>query len=314
MNEHTFDINNKKIYVAGSEGMVGSAVCRELEKENCQVIKTPRSETDLMDKQSLDRWMSSNNPDAVIICAAKVGGILANQSYPVDFLYNNLIMQCNLINSSYKHKVKKLVFLGSSCIYPKFSPQPITEETLMSGNLERSNEWYAIAKIAGIKLCQAYRKQYNCDFVSAMPTNLYGPNDNFDLENSHVIPALIRKCYEAKKTNNDTLEVWGSGNVKREFMHVDDCAKAIIFLLKNYSESEHINIGTGSDITIKDLVQMIKKIFEYKGRILFDSSKPEGTPQKLLDVSKINKLGWKAKINLKEGLTKVISELTEDNF
>tara|TARA_A100001011_G_scaffold191418_1_gene200068 strand:+ start:1623 stop:2567 length:945 start_codon:yes stop_codon:yes gene_type:complete len=314
MKEYKFDINNKKIYVAGSEGMVGSAVCRELEKENCKVIKTPRSETDLIDKHSIDRWMSANNPDAVIICAAKVGGIMANQTYPVDFLYNNLMMQCNLINSSFEHNVKKLVFLGSSCIYPKFSPQPIKEETLLSGNLERSNEWYAIAKIAGIKLCQAYRKQYNCDFISAMPTNLYGTNDNFDLENSHVIPALIRKCYEAKKNNNDTLAVWGSGNVRREFMHVDDCAKAIIFLLKVFSDTEHINIGTGSDITIKNLVEIIKKIFGYKGNILFDSSKPEGTPQKLLDVSKINKLGWKAKIDLEEGLKKVIGELKEENF
>jgi len=306
MTEVKFDLKKKKVFVAGHNGMVGKEVIKELSKESCIPIQVDRSKLDLLSQDQVNNWFLINKPDVVIICAAKVGGILANSKYPVDFLYNNLMIQSNIIHSSYMVKVKKLVFLGSSCIYPKHAKQPISEDQLLSGPLEPTNEPYAIAKISGIKLCQAYRNQYNCDFISAMPTNLYGPNDNFDLNNSHVIPALIKKFINAKKNNIDHVVIWGSGLPKREFLHVNDCAKAILFLLKNYSGDNHINIGYGKDISIKELALTIKDIIGYKGDLLFDENKPDGTPRKLLCTKKINQLGWSPKLSLRKGLEDTI--------
>jgi|TARA_B110001450_G_C17667498_1_gene500279 GDP-L-fucose synthase len=298
----TFDLTGKKVFVCGHSGMVGSAVVRALKTANCVILTATRSQLDLVNQQEVKHWMDVAKPDVVILCAAKVGGILANDSFPSEFLYQNLMIESNIIHASHDIGVEKLLFLGSSCIYPKFADQPIREEALLSGALESTNEWYAIAKIAGIKLCQSYRKQYGCDFISAMPTNLYGPGDNYDLQGSHVIPALLRKCHEAKIANANFMSVWGSGEVFREFMHVDDCADGIIFLLKNYSESDHINLGVGEDITIKMLAETICEVVGFEGGLKFDSSFPSGTPRKILDVSRINKLGWKAKIGLKQGL------------
>ena len=305
MPNYSYDINGKKIFIAGHNGMVGSALLRKLSKENCILQVAERSEVDLMNQSEVDDWLSENKPNVVIICAAKVGGIHANNKYPVEFLYNNLMIESNLINSSFNAGTEKLIFLGSSCIYPKNCPQPMTENSLLTGALEPTNEWYAIAKIAGIKLCQAYRKQYGKDYISAMPTNLYGPGDNYDLSTSHVIPALIRKCHEAKINNKPFMEVWGTGGVRREFLHVDDCAEAIIHLLKHYSGVEQVNIGTGKDITIKELVMVIKNIIGFNGDMRFDKSRPDGTPRKLLDINKIKSLGWSPRIQLEDGLSKV---------
>lgn len=305
MPNYSYDINSKKIFIAGHNGMVGSALLRKLSKENCILQVAERSEVDLMNQSEVDDWLSENKPNVVIICAAKVGGIHANNKYPVEFLYNNLMIESNLINSSFNAGIEKLIFLGSSCIYPKNCPQPMTENSLLTGPLEPTNEWYAIAKIAGIKLCQAYRKQYGKDYISAMPTNLYGPGDNYDLSTSHVIPALIRKCHEAKINNKPFMEVWGTGAVRREFLHVDDCAEAIIHLLKHYSGVEQVNIGTGKDITIKELVTVIKNIIGFNGDMRFDKSRPDGTPRKLLDINKIKSLGWSPRIQLEDGLSKV---------
>ena len=305
MPNYCYDINSKKIFIAGHNGMVGSALLRKLSKENCILQVAERSEVDLMNQSEVDDWLSENKPNVVIICAAKVGGIHANNKYPVEFLYNNLMIESNLINSSFNAGIEKLIFLGSSCIYPKNCPQPMTENSLLTGPLEPTNEWYAIAKIAGIKLCQAYRKQYGKDYISAMPTNLYGPGDNYDLSTSHVIPALIRKCHEAKINNKPFMEVWGTGAVRREFLHVDDCAEAIIHLLKHYSGVEQVNIGTGKDITIKELVTVIKNIIGFNGDMRFDKSRPDGTPRKLLDINKIKSLGWSPRIQLEDGLSKV---------
>ena len=301
-------MSKPRIFVAGHNGMVGSAVLRKLINEKCKILTTDRSEVDLINQFQVIKWFDSNKPDVVILCAAKVGGIQANDKYPVDFLYNNLMIQNNIIHASYSTNVKKLIFLGSSCIYPRDCSQPMHEESLLTGQLESTNQWYAIAKIAGIKLCQAYRKQYDKDYISAMPTNLYGPGDNYDLYSSHVIPALLRKCHEAKISNNNFMEVWGTGKVKREFLHVDDCAEAIIFLLKHYSQNEHINVGTGIDITIEDLTKTIQKVVGYSGDIKFDSSKPDGTPRKLLNTEKINNLGWISKIPLESGLRSVYED------
>jgi len=311
MSKYFFDISNKKIFIAGHKGMVGSAVQRKLTSESCTILTAERSQLDLMNQKEVSLWFEKNKPDVVILCAAKVGGIYANNKFPVDFLYNNLTIQTNIISESFKNDVKKLVFLGSSCIYPRDCEQPMSEKSLLTGSLESTNEWYAIAKIAGIKLCQAYRKQYKKDYISAMPTNLYGPGDNYDLSSSHVIPALLRKCHEAKINKEESMEVWGTGTVKREFLHVDDCAEAIIHLLKNYSDSEQVNIGTGTDITIKELTKTIQKVIDYNGGIKFDSSKPDGTPRKLLDTSKINSLGWSPKISLEKGLQKVYEDFVK---
>ncbi len=299
-----YNLADKRIWVAGDNGMVGAAVCRALASENCEILTAPRAELDLLRQSDVDDWCAQEKPDAVIVCAARVGGILANDTYPADFIYQNLTLETNIIHSAYKAEVEKLIFLGSSCIYPKHAAQPIKEDALLTGPLEATNEWYAIAKIAGIKLCQAYRKQYGCDFISAMPTNLDGPGDNFDLETSHVVPALLRKCHEAHINNQEYMEVWGTGNVRREFLYVDDCAAGIIFLLKNYSSSQHINLGTGVDITVKELAELVKNTISFTGTLQFDPSKPNGTPKKLLDVSSVLRLGWRPQTTLREGLEK----------
>jgi GDP-L-fucose synthase len=298
-----FDLTNKRIWVAGHRGMVGRAVVRALADEPCEVLTVDRQSCDLTRQSEVESWMADNKPDAIILCAARVGGILANDTYPADFIYDNLMIESHIIAAAHQQKTEKLLFLGSSCIYPKMASQPISEQALLTGDLEPTNEWYAIAKIAGIKLCQAYRKQHGCDFISAMPTNLYGPYDNFDLQSSHVIPALMRKCHEAKISGAASMEVWGSGKVMREFLHVDDCAAGIIYLLKHYSDHEHVNLGTGEDVTITQLVETIQHVVGFDGTLRFDTSKPDGTPRKLLDVSKINQLGWTHTTSLAQGLT-----------
>jgi len=300
------------IYVAGHSGLVGSAIARRLEQEGySNLLLRSRSELDLISQASVEEFFKKEKPDYVFLAAAKVGGILANNNYPADFIYTNLMMQTNVIHSAYRYGVKKLLFLGSSCIYPKFAPQPLKEEYLLTGPLEPTNEPYAIAKIAGIKMCQSYNRQYCTNFISVMPTNLYGPNDNFELDTSHVLPALIRKFHEAKLNDAKSVTVWGSGSPYREFLYVDDLADACVFLMKNYNahpESDLglsiINVGTGEDIMIKDLAWMIKGIVGFEGDIEWDGSKPDGTPRKLLDVNKINTLGWKTKTSLDEGIRK----------
>lgn len=296
-----------KIFVAGHRGMVGSAIVRKLSAAGYTnlVLKTS-DELDLRDQLQVKNFFENEKPEYVLLAAAKVGGILANNTYRANFLYENLMIEANVIHNSYVHDVKKLLFLGSSCIYPKLAEQPLREETLLSGFLEETNEPYAIAKIAGIKLCENYRRQYGCDFISAMPTNLYGPNDNYDLKNSHVIPALIRKFKEAKTTQAPAVEIWGTGTPLREFLHVDDLADACLFLIKNYSALEFVNVGSGSELTIKELALLIKKIVGYEGELKFDITKPDGTPRKLMDVSKLEKLGWRYSIDLKDGLQQVI--------
>lgn len=291
------------IYVAGHRGLVGSAIVRCLKKNGYTHILTCTStELDLRNQSMTDEFFSMLRPQYVFLAAAKVGGIAANQQYPADFIYDNIIIESNIIHAAHKYGVKKLLFLGSSCIYPKFAPQPLREEVLLTGALEPTNEWYAIAKIAGIKLCQAFRKQYGDNFIAVMPTNLYGINDNFDLETSHVLPALIRKFHEAKISGSPAVTVWGTGSPRREFLYVDDLAEACYFLMKNYNEPDIINIGTGIDICIRDLALLIKEIIGFKGKIEFDDSRPDGTPIKLLDVNKINKLGWQAKTELRTGI------------
>ena len=298
---------NSKIYIAGHNGMVGSAICRELTLQGYKnIITQSRLELDLLNQNQVKDFFDKTNPEYVFLAAAKVGGIEANRSQPAEFIYENLQIQNNIIHNSYLNKVKKLIFLGSSCIYPKFAKQPIKEEYLLTGELEPTNYAYAIAKIAGVKMCQAYNEQYGCNFISAMPTNLYGINDNFDLKTSHVLPALIRKFHEAKINNAEFVEVWGSGEPKREFLHVDDLAKACIFLANSdIAHEDIINIGTGQDLSIKDLAELIKKITGFKNKIQFNTNKPDGTPRKMLDVSKINNLGWKAKTNLADGVKRV---------
>ena len=298
-----------KIYIAGHLGMVGSAIHRRLENEGFKdfVFRTS-DELDLRDQQAVADFFAKEKPAYVFLAAAKVGGILANNTYRAEFLYDNLMIQSNVIENSYRRGVKKLLFLGSSCIYPKLAPQPLKEDYLLTGLLEHTNEPYAIAKIAGIKMCDAYRSQYGCNFISVMPTNLYGPNDNYDLNTSHVLPALIRKFHEAKVQDQPEVIVWGSGTPRREFLHADDMADACVFLMKNYNEEGLINIGVGEDLSIKELAEMIKEITGYKGKVVFDASKPDGTPRKLMDILKLSSLGWKATIHLKEGIEKTYSE------
>lgn len=301
-----------KIYVAGHKGMVGSSIVRKLLAEGYHnLIFRTSFELDLRNQAVVEKFFEIEKPEYVFLAAAKVGGILANNTYRADFLYENLMIEGNVIHQSYVHAVKKLLFLGSSCIYPKMAPQPLKEEYLLSGYLEETNEPYAIAKIAGIKLCEAYRSQYGCNFISAMPTNLYGPNDNFDLSTSHVIPALIRKFVEAKIENKPSVEVWGSGKPLREFMHVDDLAEACFFLMNHYNEKTFVNIGLGEDISIADLANLIKKITGYNGVINWDASKPDGTPRKLMSVDILNSLKWKPKISLQEGLRRVIGDFEQ---
>jgi GDP-L-fucose synthase len=295
-----------KIFVAGHNGMVGSAICRALEAGGfSNIIKRRSSELDLRDQPAVRNFFRAEKPDYVFLAAAKVGGILANNTYRADFIYQNLMIQNNVIHQSYEAGVKKLMFLGSSCIYPKMAPQPLKEDYLLTGTLEPTNEPYAIAKIAGIKMCEAYRAQYGCDFISVMPTNLYGPNDNYDLQNSHVLPALIRKFHTAKMNQSPQVEIWGSGSPKREFLHADDLADACLFLMENYNEPDLVNIGTGEDISIKDLALLVKKVVGYEGELNFNSSKPDGTPRKLLDVSKLHAYGWKHRIDLEGGIRDV---------
>lgn len=300
-----------RIYVAGHRGMVGSAIVRKLQKEGYSNIITRTSkELDLRSQQAVFDFFGKAKPDYVFLAAAKVGGIMANNTYRAEFLYDNLCIQNNIIHGSYLNGVRKLMFLGSSCIYPKLAPQPLKEEFLLTGLLEPTNEPYAIAKIAGIKMCEAYRDQYGCNYISVMPTNLYGPNDNYDLQNSHVLPALIRKFHEAKVENKPFVELWGTGGPLREFMHVDDLADACFFLMHNYNGRELVNIGVGEDISIKDLALLIKDITGYTGELKWDITKPDGTPRKLMDVSKLNNLGFKARISLEEGIRSVYEEFS----
>lgn len=301
-----------KIYLAGHHGMVGSAIQRKLENSGFNnIIVATSSELDLRRQKEVESFFEYHKPQYVFLAAARVGGIHANNTYRAEFIYDNLLIQSNIIHSAYINHVQKLLFLGSSCIYPKMAEQPIKEEYLLSGKLEPTNQPYALAKISGIEMCQAYRDQYNANFISGMPTNLYGPNDNYDLENSHVLPALIRKIHTAKKNNDSHVEMWGTGKVKREFLHVDDLADACVFLMQNYNERDIVNIGTGEDISIFELAQLIKSIIGFEGEIKHDLSKPDGTPRKLLDVSRIHKLGWKAKIGLVEGIRSVYDKLDQ---
>ncbi|MEO1610325.1 MAG: GDP-L-fucose synthase [Pseudomonadota bacterium] len=297
-----FQLSGKRIFVAGHRGLVGSALVRRLQSENCEIITAGKSELDLRRQDAVEWFINNNQLDAVIVAAAKVGGILANSTYPVDFLYDNLMIEANLISAAYLAGVSKLLFLGSSCIYPRLATQPMREEVLLTGPLEPNNEWYAMAKIAGIKLCQAYRLQYGANFISAMPTNLYGPYDNFDLASSHVLPALLRKIHQAKEERQDEVVVWGTGKPRREFLHVDDVADALVFLLRNYDGLEHINVGTGEDVSIEELALIIAQVVGFKGQVKYDTSKPDGTPRKLLDVSRMSGLGWKAQIALPDGI------------
>ena len=297
-----FSLAGQRVWVAGHRGMVGQALLRRLEREEAVVLTASRTDVDLTRQDQVEHWMQANKPDAVIVAAAKVGGILANEIYPADFLYNNLMISNHIIHTAYTIGVKKLLFLGSSCIYPKLAPQPMREDALLTGPLEPTNEWYAIAKIAGIKLCQAYRKQHGCDFISAMPTNLYGPHDNFDLNSSHVIPALMRKAHQAKQDQSDNMTIWGSGTPLREFMHVDDLADALLFVLQNYSGHDHINIGTGEEYSIAQLAQTVGNAVGFTGQLVFDRTKPDGTPRKLMDSTKLHDLGWTSTIPLDAGL------------
>src|ERR1700733_2661683 len=298
----SYALSAKRVWVAGHRGMVGGALLRQLEKENCTVLMVGRDMLDLRDAFAVKSWMRDNAPQAVVLAAAKVGGIVANDSWPADFLYDNLAIENAIIHGAFEAKVEKLLFLGSSCIYPKFAPQPITEDALLTGPLEPTNEWYAIAKIAGIKLCQAYRRQYERDFISAMPTNLYGPGDNFDLTSSHVIPALMRKAHEAKASGAKSMTIWGSGTPRREFLHVDDCASALIFLLKNYSGNSHVNVGSGTDVTIDELARLVMEAVGFDGMLEHDTSKPDGTPRKLMSNDKLATMGWSPQIALGAGL------------
>ncbi len=297
-----FDLTGKKIWVAGHKGMVGSALVRRLASENCEILTCDRQTVDLACQTDVNAWLSHNAPDAIIMAAAKVGGIHANSTYPADFLYQNLIIEANVIHGAYQTGVAKLLFLGSSCIYPRMADQPMTESALLTGPLEPTNQWYAVAKIAGIKLCEAYRKQYGCNFISAMPTNLFGPGDHYDLENSHVPAATIAKCHLAKVSNDKTMTVWGSGTPLREFMSVDDLADALVFLLQNYSDESFINVGSGKEISIKDFVETVAAVVGFEGNFVFDTSRPDGMPRKMMDSTVLNNLGWRPRVGLEEGL------------
>lgn len=302
MSEVIYPLEGKRIWVAGHKGMVGSAIGRRLASEGCEVVTVDRSEVDLTCQAEVQTWLRNARPDGVIVAAAKVGGILANDTRPAEFLYQNLMIEANVIEAAHRADVNRLLFLGSSCIYPKFAAQPIMEEALLTGPLESTNEAYAVAKIAGIKLGQAYRKQYGRDYISAMPTNLYGPNDNFDLATSHVLPALIRKAHEARQNGIAELAIWGSGAPRREFLHVDDCADALVHLLKVYSGNEHVNVGSGEDLTIRELAELIAKVVGFAGRVTTDPTKPDGAPQKLMSGARLAALGWRPRIALEAGI------------
>ena len=301
---------DSRIYVAGHRGLVGSAIWRELQRQGfAQLIGRSHAELDLLDTSAVDRFYAREKPACVFVAAARVGGIKANQTFPAEFLYQNLQIQINLIHGAHRAGVKKLLFLGSSCIYPRLAPQPLKEESLLTGPLEPTNQWYAVAKIGGIKMCQAYRRQYGCDFISAMPTNMYGPNDNYDPENSHVLPALIRRFHEAKLAGSSSVTCWGTGAPLREFLYADDLAKACVFLMQNYSEESFINVGYGSDVSVKELAETVRRIVGYDGEIVWDPTKPDGTPRKLMDSSRLFKMGWKPEVDLETGI-----RLTYEDF
>ena len=308
------DIAGKRVYVAGHRGMVGSALVRRLADEGCDILVADRGAVDLRDPAAVSAWMAREKPELVFLAAARVGGILANDSYPADFLYDNLMIAANVIHAAHEAGVEKLLFLGSSCIYPKLAKQPMAEDQLLTGPLEPTNEWYAIAKIAGIKLVQAYRRQYGSDFIAAMPTNLYGPGDNYDLRTSHVLPALIRKAWMLKNGETDRMTVWGTGKAKREFLHVDDCADACLFLMRRYAGEEHVNVGSGEEIGIADLARLVCRIAGTEPRLEFDSSKPDGTPRKLLDIGKLRSLGWSPSIPLEEGIARTWAEVVAERL
>jgi GDP-L-fucose synthase len=308
-----FDLAGRKVFVAGHRGMVGSAIVRRLAAEGCQILVAARTELDLISQEAVREWFAIHKPDVVFVAAARVGGILANSSFPADFLYDNLMIAANVMDAAHRSGAAKLLFLGSSCIYPKYADQPMREDALLTGSLEPTNEWYAIAKIAGIKLAQALRRQHGRDFISAMPTNLYGPNDNFDLASNHVLPALIRKAHEAKAADRPSVVIWGSGLPRREFLHVDDLADACVFLLRNYSGEEHVNVGSGSDVTIIELAQIVARVVGFRGKIEFDRSKPDGTPRKLMDSSKLAGLGWTPSIQLERGIAETYAWFCEHN-
>ena len=302
MAESDFPLAGRRVFVAGHHGMVGSAIVRRLRRCGCEILTAPRPGVDLRRQEDVGRWMESERPDAVFLAAARVGGIQANSTRPAEFIHDNLAIQTTLIECARRAGVAKLLFLGSSCIYPKLAPQPIPEDALLGGPLEPTNEWYAVAKIAGIKLCQAYRRQYGCNFISLMPTNLYGPGDDFDPESAHVVPALMRRMHDARSAGTEEVVVWGTGTPRREFLHVDDLADAAMHLMQTYAGETHVNIGTGRDISIADLARMLKEVTGFRGCITFDPSKPDGTPRKLLDVTRATRLGWRAGIGLREGL------------
>lgn len=298
----SFDLSGRRVWVAGHRGMVGGAVVRRMTREGSDVIVAGRDEVDLVEQAQVRAWMARHRPDAIVLAAAKVGGIKANSELPVDFLYQNLMIEANILQAAHEQDVERVLFLGSSCIYPKLAPQPIAEDSLLTGPLEPTNEWYAVAKIAGIKLTQAYRTQYGRDWISAMPTNLYGPGDNYDLNTSHVLPALLRKFHEAKVTGAQTVTVWGSGKPLREFMHCDDLADALVFLLKEYSGYEHVNVGSGVEVTIRELAETIASVVGYEAELVFDASKPDGTPRKLMDSGRLRDMGWDRSRELRAGI------------
>lgn len=307
-----YDLAGKRVFVAGHRGMVGGALVRRLGAEGCEVITAGRAELDLIDQRQTFDWVAANKPDAIFMAAAKVGGILANSSYPAQFLYKNLVMQANIAEAARLAGTEKLMLLGSSCIYPKFAPQPIQESSLLTGPLEPTNEWYAIAKIAGIKLGESYRAEYGCDFISAMPTNLYGIGDNFDLETSHVVPALMRKAHEAKLAGARELVMWGTGTPRREFLFADDCADALVFLMRNYSDAQHVNVGSGEDLEIRELTRLVCEVVGFEGEIVADTTKPDGTPRKLMAADKLRGMGWAPQTSLRDGLAQTYAWFLEN--
>ena len=309
-----FDLTGRKIYVAGHRGMVGSAILRRLANVRCDIITAGRGVVDLELQEQAERFLAATKPDVVIVAAAKVGGIHANSAYPAEFISQNLAIARNVVHASYLAGVKKLLYLGSSCIYPQLAHQPMREEELLTGPLEPTNQWYAVAKIAGIKLCQAYRRQYGADFISVMPTNLYGPGDNYHPENSHVVPALIRRFHEAKENGLATVKVWGTGKPFREFLFVDDLADACMFVLEHYSDEQHVNVGSGEEVTIAEFAKLVAKVVDYRGELAFDASRPDGMPRKLLDSSKLAKMGWRPRIPLQAGLTRTYAAFVEGNY
>jgi GDP-L-fucose synthase len=302
VNPITFPLQGRRVWIAGDRGMVGSALARRLTRERCQLLSVGRGEVDLRRQADVEGWLATNTPDVVFVAAATVGGILANDTRPAEFLYDNLMIAGNIIEAAWRGGVKKLLYLGSSCIYPRLAPQPMAEDALLSGPLEPTNQWYAVAKIAGLKLCGAYRRQYRADFISAQPTNLYGPGDTYDLQASHVVPALIAKMHHAKTTGANEVEIWGTGAPKREFLHVDDLADALVFLMEHYSDESHVNVGWGEDVSIRELATLVAEVVGFTGSFRYDTARPDGSPRKLLDVAKLAALGWRPRIALRDGL------------